>query len=158
MPNENNRTIGISLSVEQADELRGKFAAERDRADRAEIEANIMLEMAVRIRELAVSFGCQVLPQSKPYAEEIQQMLENPIVLSMEVGRRFVDKRNRERKQRDVAEKTTIDHTSSTEAKDMPEVQKETVKDDSSVVSGVPRKEHEEGSGNGEGENSDSRP
>lgn len=156
MSNKNNKKVEIPLSAEEASELRAKLTAECERAERAEIESNIMLEMAVRTRELAVSFGCQVLPQSKPYAEEVKPIIENSVALSLEVERRLVDKRNRERKRRDVAGKTTVDHTLSTEG--MSEVSKETVQVDSSVVSGVSRGEHEEGSGNGKGEGSDSRP
>jgi len=79
--------------------LRDELAAERDRADRFEIESIIMLEMACRTREIAVASGFQVVAQCKRYVEEVKPLLEDRIALREEVERRLVNKRNRGQKQ-----------------------------------------------------------
>jgi hypothetical protein len=81
--------------------LEEQLDAERDRADRAEIEAQIMLEMVSKLREIAVSYGLQVIAVCKQYVEEVKPMVEDRAALREEIERRLVEKREREKKQED---------------------------------------------------------
>jgi len=122
--------------------LREQLSAERDRADRFQIEANIMRELASRIREIAVSFGYQVVSKCKAYAEEVAPLMESSEALEEEIERRLVEKREREQK-RELATKC-FTGIPSLHTGDVSEVQGETVQGDTSVVSGVSCGEHEE--------------
>ena len=89
------------VSTKEFEQLQADLVAETNRADRAEIEAIIMLEMACRVREISVACGFQIVATCQRYVEDVKPLLEDRFALQKEVERRLVEKRNRRQKRED---------------------------------------------------------